>query len=340
MVALVAGWDGNFDDGSVDFVDGLCNPASFPERLISTTATVSARTTRSSPSAVPRRPVPSRWGAARADLSAGHAINIIGSKHHRRRLDPDRLPRRRVRRHHRNHRCPRQSGRPDAHFRQRCERLHPDRARAWQWRLQQQHHRLGDDQCHVLRSRTHCPDRRRFGCLLADWTRRNRRELLPQRKHLRDQFSADSISSAELRAFAQIGHGGIGGTGALGGAISVSSATTGAPASIAVTGGTNTNAYAQIGHGGATSTGTVALSDVSIDATGSISLTGGGASAYAQIGHGGYNAINLTVADSDITLNAAPGSGTGDIVLTAVWATMRSDDRPRWQSHQRQCWSR
>jgi hypothetical protein len=318
MVALVAGWDGNFDGGSVDFVDGLCNPRIVPgaidfdncDRFGQNGGVLTVGSSTQTTAVV----VGSREGPT---YLRGHAINLVGSN---------------------------TTAGASTQVGFRADGVAGDTTGTIDVRAKQggltltsgtaanaftqigHGHGITAFNSNITNSATisvtFCDpglialtgggsgaySQIGHGGTGGNYARNGNVSV--------SNFSGLNLNGGTTGAFAQIGHGGIGGTGALSGTISVTSATTGAPASIGLVGGTGTNAYAQIGHGGATSTGSVALSDVSVDATGSIGLTGGGASAYAQIGHGGYNAINLTVADSDIILNAAPGSGSGDIVLT------------------------
>ncbi len=110
--------------------------------------------------------------------------------------------------------------------------------------------------------------------------------------------------------YAMIGLGGGQSSGTKTGAIDVSGST------VSLTGGSSTSAFAHIGHGGADSTGAISASEIRLDSINTIQLAGGGASAYAQIGHGGYNAINVTVADSNLLINSAVGTGTGNLTIT------------------------
>ncbi len=121
--------------------------------------------------------------------------------------------------------------------------------------------------------------------------------------------NAVNLTGGGANRYAMIGLGGSQGSGTKSGSISVSGG------SVSLTGGSSTSAFAQIGHGGASSTGAISASNISVDSVNTIQITGGGASAYAQIGHGGYDATNVTVASSNILINSAAGSGTGNLTL-------------------------
>jgi len=120
------------------------------------------------------------------------------------------------------------------------------------------------------------------------------------------------------RRFSQIGNGGSQSDGAKSGAISVSAN------SISLNAGTTERSYAQIGHGGADASGVVTSANIAVNSVGAIGLASGGNQAYTQIGHGGFNALNLTVPNSSITINNNVGSGTGDITLTGGTGTNAS----------------
>ena len=68
--------------------------------------------------------------------------------------------------------------------------------------------------------------------------------------------------------------------------------------------------------GGYLATGDVLNSHITVDAVGAIDLNAGVATwAYAQIGHGGANSNTMAMTTSNILINSAAGSGTGDITL-------------------------
>lgn len=318
MVALVAGWDGNFDGGSVDFVDGLCNPHITPGAIDfdncsrfgqgNKVLTIGSAS-QTSPVAVGSREGPT--------YLRGYAINLVGSNsttgastHVGFRADGSGDI----------------SGTIDVRAKQGGLTLASGSAMG---AFTQIGHGHGSGAFNnnitstATISVTFCDPG--IIALNAGGT-----DAYAQIGHggkggnytRNGNVTVSNFGGLNLNgggssgAYAQIGHGGIGSTGALGGSLELSSSTTGAAASISLLGGGGNDAFAKIGHGGASAIGAVTDSGISVDTTGSITLTGGGSSANAQIGHGGYNAFNLTVSDSDISINAAPGSGTGDIVLT------------------------
>ncbi|MGN6516855.1 MAG: two-partner secretion domain-containing protein, partial [Rhizomicrobium sp.] len=122
-----------------------------------------------------------------------------------------------------------------------------------------------------------------------------------------------SLEGGSGDAYAQIGHGGAfdysesqpGGSAT--GNISVTAGNLTTVSDITLAAGEGDYAYAQIGNGGDSSTSTNS-GNIVVNATGSVSLTGG--SDYAQIGNGGYFSQAST---GDITVT----SGDGDITLTA-----------------------
>lgn len=120
------------------------------------------------------------------------------------------------------------------------------------------------------------------------------------------------------RRSAQIGNGGQQSDGAKSGAIDVTAN------AISLAAGSTERAFAQIGHGGADASGVVSSANITVNSIGAISLASGGNQAYTQIGHGGFNALNLTVPNSSITINNTAGTGTGDITLTGGSGTNAS----------------
>ncbi|MCB1063843.1 MAG: hypothetical protein KDN20_13085 [Verrucomicrobiae bacterium] len=112
--------------------------------------------------------------------------------------------------------------------------------------------------------------------------------------------------------YAQIGHGGLTGSFTTSGLINL-----GAGGDLVLTADSN-NGYVQVGHGGSGATGSISGADITIDVVGGIDLnadTGNSGNSYAQIGHGGFNTMTLGASDSDIFINQAAGTGTGDITL-------------------------
>lgn len=120
------------------------------------------------------------------------------------------------------------------------------------------------------------------------------------------------------RRSAQIGNGGQQSDGAKSGAINVTAN------AISLAAGSTERAFAQIGHGGADASGVVSSANITVNSIGAISLASGGNQAYTQIGHGGFNALNLTVPNSSITINNTAGTGTGDITLSGGSGTNAS----------------
>ncbi|MEX2580466.1 MAG: hypothetical protein WD342_15515, partial [Verrucomicrobiales bacterium] len=112
-------------------------------------------------------------------------------------------------------------------------------------------------------------------------------------------------------ASAHVGHGGHGASSDFSGTILVNSG-----GSVEVVGGSGSDSYAQIGHGGTLSGGEVTNAAITVNAANAIDvLASATQSVYAQIGHGGFNSYDFTVANSDIAVNTAAGSGTGDVAV-------------------------
>ncbi len=87
-------------------------------------------------------------------------------------------------------------------------------------------------------------------------------------------------------ATAQIGHGGISGSGALDGAISITGVH-----DVQLEAGSANNTYSMIGHGGRSYSGSLESDDVTVKGSGALELIGfTGSQSFAQIGHGGTTA--------------------------------------------------
>lgn len=128
------------------------------------------------------------------------------------------------------------------------------------------------------------------------------------------------VTGGTTDAYAQIGHGGAGGTNgaAVSGAISISFAS---PAAVEVFGGSGLRSYAQIGHAGRGYSSPGVSGDISLLDAGTVNVLGGtNGDAYAQIGHGGRSAVAGTVNDgtADFSGTITVTTSGGDLFVRGV----------------------